>query len=67
MDQLRVGFALCGSFCTLSKALIQMRELKALGADIFPIMHIRQIRASARRPILLPKSKISAADPLSIR
>lgn len=35
MDQLRVGFALCGSFCTLSKALIQMRELKALGADIF--------------------------------
>lgn len=38
MDQLRVGFALCGSFCTLSKALIQMRELKALGADIFPIM-----------------------------
>ena len=38
MDQLRVGFALCGSFCTLSKALIQMREMKALGADIFPIM-----------------------------
>lgn len=38
MDQLRVGFALCGSFCTLSKALIQMRELKALGAEIFPIM-----------------------------
>lgn len=38
MDQLRVGFALCGSFCTLSKVLIQMRELKALGADIFPIM-----------------------------
>ena len=38
MDQLRVGFALCWSFCTLSKALIQMREMKALGADIFPIM-----------------------------
>ena len=34
MKQLRVGFALCGSFCTLSKAIAEMRELKAKGADI---------------------------------
>ena len=38
MKQLRVGFALCGSFCTLSKAIAEMRELKANGADILPIM-----------------------------
>lgn len=31
MKQLRVGFALCGSFCTLSKAIAEMRELKARG------------------------------------
>ena len=38
MKQLRVGFALCGSFCTLSKAIAEMRELKSKGADILPIM-----------------------------
>lgn len=38
MKQLRVGFALCGSFCTLSKAIAEMRELKTNGADILPIM-----------------------------
>ena len=38
MKQLRVGFALCGSFCTLSKAIAEMRELKARGVDILPIM-----------------------------
>ena len=38
MKQLRVGFALCGSFCTLSKAIAEMRELKSKGANILPIM-----------------------------
>ena len=38
MKQLRVGFALCGSFCTFSKAIAEMRELKSKGADILPIM-----------------------------
>lgn len=38
MKQLRVGFALCGSFCTLSKAIAEMRGLKSKGADILPIM-----------------------------
>ena len=38
MKQLRVGFALCGSFCTLSKAIAEMRELKSKGTDILPIM-----------------------------
>ncbi|MBQ7288335.1 MAG: dipicolinate synthase subunit B [Clostridia bacterium] len=38
MNSVKVGFALCGSFCTLSKAVIQIEKLKELGAEIFPIM-----------------------------
>ncbi len=38
MENIRVGFALCGSFCTLSKAVEQIKALKAVGADIVPIM-----------------------------
>ncbi len=38
MKELRVGFAMCGSFCTFEKALLQMEELKKRGADILPIM-----------------------------
>lgn len=38
MNNIRVGFAMCGSFCTLSKAVDEMRSLKDAGADILPIM-----------------------------
>lgn len=34
----KIGFAMCGSFCTFKKALAALRELKATGADIIPIM-----------------------------
>lgn len=33
-----VGFALCGSFCTLAKAIEQMEILKEQGYNILPIM-----------------------------
>jgi dipicolinate synthase subunit B len=33
-----IGFALTGSFCTLDTALIQMKKLKELGANILPII-----------------------------
>ena len=36
MDQLRVGFAVCGSFCTLEKALEEMEKL-APTVDLYPI------------------------------
>lgn len=35
---LRVGFALCGSFCTLSQVLPVLEELAGTGAEITPIM-----------------------------
>lgn len=34
----RIGFALCGSFCTFEKAFSAMEELKKSGAELTPIM-----------------------------
>lgn len=34
----RIGFAVCGSFCTLKPVIRQMRELAALDCDITPIV-----------------------------
>ena len=38
MNLLKIGFALCGSFCTFSKAIPQMEILSSQGFDIVPIM-----------------------------
>ncbi len=38
LSGLRVGVAMCGSFCTFSKVFTALEELKALGCDITPIM-----------------------------
>lgn len=35
---IRIGYAMCGSFCTLSKAIAVIENLKNLGYDITPIM-----------------------------
>lgn len=35
---IRIGFAMCGSFCTMAEALAQLKILKDSGADILPIM-----------------------------
>ncbi len=44
MKKTTIGFAMCGSFCTISKALRQMQILKDLGYDLLPIMseHLAQ-------------------------
>lgn len=34
----RIGFALCGSFCTFEKAFSAMEELKGFGAELTAIM-----------------------------
>ncbi len=34
----KIGFVLTGSFCTFSKVIPKIKELKDLGADILPIM-----------------------------
>ena len=38
MEMLRVGFAMCGSFCMLEKTLEQLPRLTGSGFDITPIM-----------------------------
>lgn len=38
MKKATVGFAMCGSFCTFSKAFEQMRRLAESGYDVIPIM-----------------------------
>ena len=37
MEQLRVGFAVCGSFCTLSRAMTALEQVKAAFGDVTPI------------------------------
>lgn len=38
MSSTKLAFAMCGSFCTFSKAIPQMEQLKERGYDITPIM-----------------------------
>ena len=38
MKDIKLGFAICGSFCTHSKILKQLEELKVAGYDITPIV-----------------------------
>ena len=38
MTKATIGFAMCGSFCTFSKAFEQMEELVRQGFDVIPIM-----------------------------
>lgn len=43
-----VGFAMCGSFCTFSKAVIQMKALKSAGFSILPIMSFNAYSTDTR-------------------
>lgn len=38
MKDLKIGFCMCGSFCTFKDAFIQLEKLKSLNADIVPII-----------------------------
>ena len=35
---IRVGYALCGSFCTFRRSIDEMKVLADMGADVYPIM-----------------------------
>lgn len=34
----RIGYALCGSFCTFRRSIDEMKRIAGCGADVFPIM-----------------------------
>ena len=38
MNTTKVGFAMCGSFCTFQKATEQLQQLIAAGYDVLPVM-----------------------------
>ena len=38
MSEIRLGFAVCGSFCTFSRTLTAMEECKRQGFSILPIL-----------------------------
>lgn len=38
LSGLRVGFAMCGSFCTFGKVFVQLERLAKLGCELTPIM-----------------------------
>lgn len=38
LSGVRLGFAMCGSFCTFSQVFEQLERLKSLGCEITPIM-----------------------------
>ena len=72
-----IGYAFCGSFCTLSRALLGMERLVAAGEEVLPIlsdavMHTdtrfwqaeafcRRVEEVAGRP---PVTTVAAAEPL---
>lgn len=38
MEKIKLGFAFCGSFCTLESTITELENLVNLGYDVFPIM-----------------------------
>jgi len=48
MTALKIGFAMCGSFCTFSKAIEQMENLINSGYEIIPIMSFNAYSTDTR-------------------
>lgn len=48
MNNITVGFALCGSFCTFNKAINQIKNLKEKGIEIIPIMSFNAYTTDTR-------------------
>lgn len=38
LNGIKIGYAFCGSFCTFSRSIEQLKRLKTLGADITAVM-----------------------------
>lgn len=48
LKELKLGVALCGSFCTFAKAIALIEELVALDINVFPIMSSNAYTLSTR-------------------
>jgi dipicolinate synthase subunit B len=47
-SEIRIGYALCGSFCTFEKSFEQMKRLVSLGAKLTPIMSYNAANTDTR-------------------
>ena len=77
MEQLNVGFALCGSFCTLERAVEALERAAARYSAVWPILSgitgstdtrfgsagefVRRIEAACGRPVI---STVAQAEPI---
>lgn len=77
LEGVKIGFAMCGSFCTFSKAKEQAEYLVSSGAEVFPIMsfnasaldtrfgkaadHIRHLEETTGHTVI---KTICAAEPI---
>ncbi len=48
LTQVKLGFALTGSFCTFRKVIDEMRKISAAGVEIFPIMSKNALSTDTR-------------------
>lgn len=48
LKDIKIGYALCGSFCTFEKAFEAMKTLISLGAELTPIMSYNAYSADTR-------------------
>lgn len=48
MDSVKVGFALCGSFCTFSKAIECIEDLIKKGVEVVPVMSFNAFSTDTR-------------------
>lgn len=45
---LNMGFSICGSFCTIGNAIEEIKHLKGLGVNIYPIMSFNVTKTDTR-------------------
>ncbi|MGL5677207.1 MAG: dipicolinate synthase subunit B [Cellulosilyticaceae bacterium] len=48
LKNIKLGVALCGSFCTFKQAVKMIQDLVDLGADVYPIMSFNAYNTSTR-------------------
>lgn len=48
MEKIKIGFAMCGSFCTFAKVINQMEKISEMGHELVPIMSFNASKIDTR-------------------
>ena len=62
LSNVKIGFAMTGSFCTFEKAFLQAEKLKESGAELIPIMLRQSVQDLARQKKISEGLKIYAEE-----